>query len=349
MVGYVLRRVAWAVLQLFAASVILFVLFYVAPGPDRSVSNAFGAKSHGGGRSLAVQQQGSAPAEYGHFIGHVLHGEFGRSQRGGEDVAFLIGQAWPATASLVLGGLVLWLLVSLSVGVYSALRPRSLFDRVGNVFVLVGIAAHPLWLALVLSYVFGYRLHWFPFVGYCDMINPSLALGCGGPVQWAYHLVLPWIVFAAAFAALYARMIRSSLLEVADDDYVRTARAKGLSERDVVRRHTFRVAMLPLVTMLAMDIGLAFGTTIFVERVFEIPGLGRLLAIAIPRRDLPVILGVMIVVSVVVLLLNLFIDIAYGFIDPRITLATGRRPRRLRAEPDRPAQPEPQPVAQATR
>jgi len=217
------------------------------------------------------------------------------------------------------------------------------------VFVLVGIAAHPLWLALVLSYVFGYRLHWFPFVGYCDMINPSLALGCGGPVQWAYHLVLPWIVFAAAFAALYARMIRSSLLEVADDDYVRTARAKGLSERDVVRRHTFRVAMLPLVTMLAMDIGLAFGTTIFVERVFEIPGLGRLLAIAIPRRDLPVILGVMIVVSVVVLLLNLFIDIAYGFIDPRITLATGRRPRRLRAEPDRPAQPEPQPVAQATR
>jgi peptide/nickel transport system permease protein len=346
-VGYVLRRVAWAVLQLFAASLILFVLFYVAPGPDLSVSSSFSTPSHGEGRAR-FQETGSASAEYKRFMGHILHGELGRSQRGGQDVAFLIKKSWPATASLVIGGLVLWLLISLSVGIYSALRPRSLLDRVGNTFVLVGIAAHPLWLGLMLSYIFGYRLHWFPFVGYCDMIHPSFGHGCGGPVQWAYHLVLPWLVFAAAYAALYARMIRSSLLETGHDDYVRTARAKGLSERAVMKRHTFRVAMLPLVTMLAMDIGLAFGSTIFVERVFEIPGLGRLLTQAIPRRDLPVILGVMIVVSLVVLLLNLFIDIAYGFIDPRITLApSSRRPRRRWVARDRHAPAEPKPVTQA--
>jgi peptide/nickel transport system permease protein len=342
-VGYVVRRVAWAVAQLFAATLILFVLFYVAPGPDLSVSSSFATTQHGEGRT-GFQPTGSATGEYASFVGHIVHGEFGRS-RTGQDVGFLIKKSWPATASLVAGGLLVWMLVALSVGIYSAMRPRSLLDRAGNVFVLVGIASHPLWLGLMLSYILGYRLHVFPFVGYCDMFHPEFGRGCGGPVQWAYHLVLPWIVFAAAYAALYARMIRSSLLEAEHDDYVRTARAKGLSERAVVKRHTFRVAMLPLVTMLAMDIGLAFGSTIFVERVFEIPGMGRLLAQAVPRRDLPVILGVMIVVSVVVLLLNLFIDIVYGLIDPRVTLAAGRRPRKEREARDRP--PAAEPVAQA--
>lgn len=343
MVGYVFRRIAWAVAQLFAASLILFVLFYVAPGPDLSVSGTFATPSHGEGRAGRFHETGSAPAEYVRFLGHIVHGEFGRSQRTRQDVGFLIARAWPATASLVFGGLVLWLLISVSVGIYSAMRPRSLIDRVGNVFVLVAISAHPLWLGLVLAYVFGYRLHWFPFVGYCDAFHPSLALQCGGPVQWAYHLVLPWFVFAAAYAALYTRMIRSSLLETMHEDFVRTARAKGLSELTVLRRHTFRTALLPLATMLTMDIGLAFGGTMFVERVFDIPGLGRMLVLAAPRRDLPVILGVMVVVSGFVLLLNLFLDILYGLIDPRITVVPARRAKRGEERSHAPASAEPVP------
>ena len=148
-----------------------------------------------------------------------------------------------------------------------------------------------------------------------------------GPAQWAFHLVLPWFALAAAYAALYTRMIRSSLLETMHEDFVRTARSKGLSELAVLRRHTCRTALLPLASMLTADIGLAFGSTMFVERVFDIPGLGRLLMLAIPRRDLPVILGIMVVVSAVVLLLNLFLDILYRVIDPRITLVTARRVR----------------------
>jgi len=327
-IEYVLRRVAWAVVQLFAASVILFVLFYVTPGPYASVSGAYATPSHGEGRTGRFRETGSAPAEYVRFLGHVVHGEFGRSQRTHQDVGVLIRRAWPATASVVFGGLLLWLVVSLVVGVWSAMRPRSLIDRVGNVFVLVGTAAHPLWLGLIVSYVFGYRLQWFPLVGYCDLIRPALGSECGGPVQWAYHLFLPWIVFAAAYAALYTRMIRSSLLATMQDDFVRTARAKGLSELKIMRRHTFRAALLPLATMLTMDIGLAFGGTMFVEQAFEIPGLGHMLVQAAPRRDLPVIFGIMVVVAAFVLVLNLVLDILYGLIDPRIAVLEPRGTRR---------------------
>jgi peptide/nickel transport system permease protein len=327
--AYLLRRVAWAAAQLVLATMILFALFYIAPGPDLSVSNTFATPSHGEGRNTGrFQETGSAPAEYVRFLGHILHGEFGRSQRTHQDVGFLLARAWPATASVVFGGLVLWVLISVSVGVYSAMRPRSLIDRAGNVFVLFAVSAHPVWLGLVLSYLLGYRLHWFPFWGYCDMFHPSPGLECGGPVQWAYHLLLPWIVFAAGFAALYTRMIRSSLLETMQEDYVRTARAKGLSELRVLRRHTFRTAMVPIATMLTMDVGLAFGGTMFVERVFNIPGLGRMLVLAVPRRDLPVILGIMVVVSAFVLVLNLLLDVLYGILDPRISILPARRPRK---------------------
>jgi peptide/nickel transport system permease protein len=341
-VGYVLRRVAWAAAQLVAATLILFVLFFVAPGPDLSVSSSFVTPGHGEGHAGRFQETGSAVGEYVRFLGHLLHGDLGRSHRDGQDVAFLVSKAWPATASLVLGSLVLWLAISFAVGVYSALRPRSLVDRAGTVLVVAGIAAHPLWLALVLAWVFGYKLHWFPLLGYCDMISPSLALQCGGPAQWAYHLVLPWLAFGAGFAALYTRMIRSSLLEAMQEDFVRTARAKGVSELGVVRRHGLRTALLPLATMLTMDIGLAFGGTMFVERVFDIPGLGRMLVLAIPRHDLPVIMGVMIVVSAFVLVLNMFLDVLLGLVDPRITLEAPPRARAVAAA----VQPAPEPLPQ---
>ena len=139
--------------------------------------------------------------------------------------------------------------------------------------VLVGISAHPVWIGLLFAYFFGFKLGWFPITGYCDFINPSGT--CGGPVQWAYHLFLPWCTFAILFAAVYARMIRANVMETLNEDYVRTARAKGAPEWLVMRSHVLRNALLPVVTMLGMDIGIALGGAIFTESVYGLPGLGK--------------------------------------------------------------------------
>jgi peptide/nickel transport system permease protein len=143
-------------------------------------------------------------------------------------------------------------------------------------------------------------------------------------VQWAYHLLLPWFTFAVGFAAIYARMIRASLKETLDEDYVRTARAKGLTDWTAVRKHALRNAMLPVVTMASMDLGLAFAGAVFVERAFGIPGVGNLLVGALQSRDVPVVLGIVVFVTVVILLLSVVVDIAYTIIDPRVR-AHGRR------------------------
>src|SRR5215469_4938587 len=153
------------------------------------------------------------------------------------------------------------------------------------VFVLIGISAHPVWIGLLFAYFFGFRLGWFPITNYCNFFGSGGT--CGGPVQWAYHLVLPWITFAILFAALYVRMIRANVMEVMNEDFVRTARAKGAPEWLVMRSHVLRNALLPVVTMLGMDIGLALGGAIFTETVYGLPGLGKLAITSISNFDLP--------------------------------------------------------------
>ena len=158
-------------------------------------------------------------------------------------------------------------------------------------FVLFGISAHPVWIGLILAYLVGFRLGWTPIAGYCDFINPSFGASCGGPVQWAYHMILPWMTFMILFAALYVRLIRANVMETMSEDYVRTARAKGASERRVMVQHVLRNSMLPVVTILGMDIGLALGGAIFTESIFNLPGLGRRVIQAYNQNDLPVITG----------------------------------------------------------
>jgi peptide/nickel transport system permease protein len=223
------------------------------------------------------------------------------------------------TASLVLGGAIVWMMIALPIGILSALRPRSLLDRIAMVFVLVGISAHPVWIGLIFAYFFGYKLDLFPITGYCDFISPST--DCGGPIQWAYHLVLPWITFAILFAALYVRMIRANVMEAMNEDYVRTARAKGAPEWLVMRSHVLRNALLPVVTMLGMDIGLAMGGAIFTETVYGLPGLGKQVFESIDRVDLPVIQGIVVFATVCIITFNLIVDLLYAWIDPRIRLS----------------------------
>jgi peptide/nickel transport system permease protein len=209
------------------------------------------------------------------------------------------------------------------------------------VFVLVGISAHPVWIGLILIYFISFKLGWTPISGYCDFFNPSTT--CGGPTQWAYHLLLPWFTFACLYAALYARMIRASMIETMDEDYVRTARAKGAGTYRVMRRHVLRNAMLPVVSMLGMDIGLAFGGALFIEIAFGLPGMGKVLIRALAGGDLPMIMGIVLVISFAVAIANLIVDIVYSFIDPRVrvrgadegsgTVAAPRPGLRVRPQP----------------
>jgi peptide/nickel transport system permease protein len=231
----------------------------------------------------------------------------------------IIKDAAPITAGLVFGGALLWMLVALPIGVLSALRPRSLLDRAAMVFVLIGISAHPVWIGLIFIYFIGYRAELTPLGGYCDVINPST--DCGGPVEWAHHMVLPWATFAILFAALYVRMIRANVLEAMNEDYVRTARAKGAPEWLVIRSHVLRNAMLPVVTMLGMDIGLALGGAIFTETVYGLPGLGKTALEALEGFDLPAVMGIVVFATICVIVFNLIVDLLYAVIDPRIRLS----------------------------
>jgi peptide/nickel transport system permease protein len=250
-------------------------------------------------------------------------------------VSEILEQAIPVTASLVFGAAILWLLIAIPIGLLSAVKPRSPLDRAATAFVLIGISAHPVWIGLMLLYVFSEKLRVAPSGGYCDLVSPTTA--CGGPVQWAWHLWLPWLTFALMFAAIYMRMVRASAIEALGEDYVRTARAKGASEQRVLRHHVLRNALLPVVTMLGMDVGLALGGAVFVERVYGLPGLGGVALQSLARRDLPVIMGVVLFATLAVIVLNLIVDLLYTTIDPRSRLMgtdfEGSAATRRRARP----------------
>ena len=316
MAGYVVRRLLWAVVMLLAIIAVAYIIFFVIP-TERSryvTRNELSASDI----RVAIGVHGPIYKEYAQYVWKLAHGSLGTSFRGHVNVNQVVLDAAPQTASLVLGGAVVWLLIAFPVGVISAWRPRSLLDRATMIIVLAGISVHPIWLGLILAYFFGFKLHVFPLGGYCDVINPPPGAECGGPVQWAWHLVLPWVTFAALYAALYVRMVRATVLETLDEEYVKTARAKGASEWRVLRTHVLRNALLPIVTMTGMDLAVMLGSTIFVESVFGLQGLGGLMKRSVETYDLPVILGILMVTTTAVVVFNLIVDIVYVLLDPRV-------------------------------
>jgi len=314
--AFVLKRVVWAFVLAVLVSFITFVLFFVVPDITRVARSTSADQLISLARQFDVQGQ-SVFEQYGHFMWRFLrHGDLGRSRLDAQPVMDRLTSALPVTAGLVIGGALLWLLIAFPIGILSALRPRSLLDRAGMIFVLIGVSAHPVWIGLILSYFLGYKLHLTPIAGYCDFFDQRLK--CGGAVDWAYHMLLPWLTFALLFAALYTRMIRAMVLETLQEDYVRTARAKGAGPSRVLRVHVMRNAMLPLVTMIGMDVGLAFAGVLFVETVFDLPGVGGLLYNGTRNLDLPVVMGVFMVVSLAVVFANMLADIACMVLDPRV-------------------------------
>jgi peptide/nickel transport system permease protein len=331
MFRYIVRRLLWAGVLFLVVTAITYVIFFMVPvNPaaqacgQRQTQECVESATKFFGLDKPIYEQ------YGLFLGRLMPvdlsplrfktPDFGRSFTNRQSVNEIIVDAAPVTASLVFGGAILWMLLAVPAGVLSALRPRSLLDRVSMIFVLVGISAHPVWIGLIFAYFIGYKAGLTPITGYCDFFGGSDS-SCSGPVQWAWHLVLPWATFMILFAALYVRMIRANVMETLNEDYVRTARAKGAPEAQVLRSHVLRNAMLPIVTMLGMDIGGALGGAVFTESVYGLPGLGRQLVNSITTFDLPITMGLVVFTTIAIIFFNLIVDLLYAWIDPRIRLA----------------------------
>jgi peptide/nickel transport system permease protein len=321
-IRFIIIRLFWAIWLFFVATLITYVIFFMIPNDPTRITG-FGLNA-----SPALMQEVRSELhldvpyiqQYWIFVWNIIrHGSLGYSFQNGASVRWIVAQDAGVTASLVLGAMFLSMVISIPIGIISALRPRSLFDRFGMVFVLIGVSAPALWLGLILAYIFGYRLGWTPIADYCNL-TPTAGGECSGVVHWAYHLILPWTAFSFLFAALYVRLIRASMLEVAQEDYVRTAWAKGAPERRVVFRHILRNSMLPVVTVLGLNIAYMLGSVVFIERVFNLPGLGVEMLNSAYRSDVPVVVGIVVCVTVAVIVCNFLVDVAYAFLDPRIRL-----------------------------
>ena len=324
MFRYLVRRTLWAILLFIVITFVTFVIFYVGPNnPARAVCGGEQAKRECLVRATAkLGLDEPMPVQYWKFVKQlVIHQDLGTSFATSQSVNERIKEAAPVTASLVFGGAILWMIIGLTVGIFSALKPRSLTDRFAMIFVLIGVSAHPVWIGLILEYVFGVKLGWTPIANYANFFGaPSDSGQPGGPWQWFYHLILPWCTFALLFAALYVRMIRANVMETLNEDFVRTARAKGAPERQVMTAHVLRNALLPVVTMLGMDIGISLGGAIFTESVFQLPGLGQTAIIGINNQDLAIVQGVIVFATIAIIIFNLLVDLLYAWIDPRIRL-----------------------------
>jgi peptide/nickel transport system permease protein len=346
MLGYTLRRLGIALVLLWILSVVTFAVYTKVPADPAGfivdIQHATPgqiARAHhilGTDRPVVVQ--------YEKYMVRLLHGDLGLSWPtvtfyGGHLQGVPVGQmVWKAslvTGSLVLGGFILLLLVAVPFGTFAATRPRSLFDRLSLGLSVAAISTHPLVVGLLLQLFVGNKWKLLPASGYCTVSSPTKAeldywkvfapsgspKPCGGVGEWAWHLLLPWFTFALFFVALYMRIVRARMLEVLEEPWVRTARAKGASELRVVRVHALRNAIAPIVTMSAMDAGMAIGVAMYIETVFGLPGLGRTMIRAlagIQGYDLPVILAVTLVAAAAIIVLNLVADLVLLAIDPRV-------------------------------
>jgi peptide/nickel transport system permease protein len=322
--GIVLRRLGWLALLIVLITAITYTLFFVVPGDP----------------AVQAVPKGASPqtiADVRHRMGldqplwkqylYFLHGpdligngnpagilnwppNLGYSFKNQEPVLQTILDRLPVSLSLALGGVVLWLAIGFGVGIVSALRPGSARDHAAMVYALVGVSMPQFLLGILLIYFLYFRLGIFPAPGYVPFTE--------SPRSWAWHLVLPWCTLAFTYAAAFSRNLRSSMLEVANENWVVLARAKGVKRNDVIRRHVVRPALPPVVTMLGMDLGVLVSGAVVVEVVFGLNGVGKLAVDALTNQDLPVIAGCVLLAAISVAVANLAVDIAYRVLDPRV-------------------------------
>jgi peptide/nickel transport system permease protein len=320
MLTFIIRRLLWMVVLLLVISFLTYMIFYKLPAADPAALRAGRQPTPELLKSIRETLGLDKPwyVQYGKYLQRlVFHFDFGFSYQNNVSVRSQIFDRLPATATLAAGGAVVWLLVGIPVGIVSAIKRGQWMDRLAMGSALVAISAPVYWLGLVSLYLFSKDLGKFPlFEGQGAYPNTGTILSNPGGVIPA--MILPWCVLAASFAAVYARFLRGNLLETMSEDYIRTARAKGLRERVVVFKHGVRSAITPIVTILGLDLGILLGGAILTETVFNIPGIGRLAFDSIQKSDLPTVQGTVLMGAFFIILLNLVVDVVYAFLDPRV-------------------------------
>ena len=320
MLAFLARRLALGLLVMWLVTVIVFVIFYIGPGPA-DVARALAGRDAPPSTVALIAHRLLLDrpwyVQYGHFVWELLHGNLGFDYYHDEPVTSIVAQGIPITLSLIVGAAPIWLLIGVLTGMYSARHPRSVLDRVFTTFALTFYSTPTFVLGVLLILLLYYQLTihgiaLFPGSGFTPLTQ--------NPFEWFRGLILPWLTLALVAAATYTRLTRSSMLDVLGEDYVRTARAKGLGERRVVWRHALRAALTPIVTQFGIDVGTLVGGTVITEQVFGLPGLGWTAVHAIEEQDLPVIIGIVIVASAAVVVANIVVDALYAFVDPRVRL-----------------------------
>ena len=320
MTRFLIRRLVQGIATLWVVVSLVWILYYLVPeDPARLLAGKAATPAQVAQIRASLGLNAPMWQQYLGYFGRLLHGNLGESYKLREPVTQLIGQWVQVDISLAVGAAVLWLILGLSVGIIAARHPRSLLDRGATVFVLTGLSMPTFILGLLLLYVFFYILTThgidiFPSAGSWVPLTQN-------PLQWARTLILPWITLALITAATYARLSRSSLLDTLGEDYIRTARAKGLSERRVVFRHALRAALTPVVTQFGIDLATILGGAIITETVFGLPGLGLNVVQAVDREDLPVIQGIVLVAAAFIVFANIVVDSLYAVLDPRVRLS----------------------------
>ena len=318
MLTYVVRRVAWTAVVVLVVIFVTFLVFFKLPDGNPAVRFAGKSPTAAQIHEVEVRMHLDRPfyVEFGYFVKNFLTGDrdgwpgLGYSYANYLPVRTEVIQRAPRTLFLIGGAAAIWLLGGVGIGVLSAVRRRTLVDRLAMGFAILGISVPVFWAGLMALFVVWRRLGLTDGSGYSP-----ISAGVG---HWLGHLILPWLVLALAYMAVYARVTRNNLLETLGEDYIRTARAKGLPERTVIFRHALRAAITPIVTMFGMDIALLVGGAVITETVFNLQGLGWLAITGAQTQDLPTVLGVVICTAGAVAIMNLLVDVLYAFLDPRV-------------------------------
>ena len=315
---YIVRRLLWVVVVLLVVTSITYVVFFVMPSTDPAVT--FAGKNPTSEQIEEVRHQFGldkpVPVQYLTFIKHVFLGD----QYGWPGLGFSYSTRSPVkdqffgrvlvTVQLAFGAALIWLAIGIPIGIISAIRSRTFTDRAAMGFALFFVAAPVFWLGLMGLWLFWFKLRWSPGTGYVSWGDSF--------TDWLSHMILPWVVLAMLYAAFYARMVRGNMIETMSQDYIRTARVKGLSESKVIFKHGLRASLTPVVTLIGLDLGALLGGAVITETVFNLQGIGQWAVNSVFQGDLPVVLAVTVVVAIAVTMMNLIVDIVYAYLDPRV-------------------------------
>jgi len=318
MAAYVVRRIIWAIFVVLIVTLLTYVIFYIMPPGDPALR--FAGKSPTPESIAAVRERfglnGAWYEQFGTFLKRLFTGDewgwpgLGFSYDTRVSVRDELLRRLPRTMFLAVGAAIVWAVVGVAIGVISAIKRGSILDRAAMGFALFGVSAPVFWLGLFALWVFWQKLHILPGTGYVPFSD--------NPKDWFLHMILPCLVLALLYAAFYARITRGNLLETMGEDYIRTARAKGLSERKVIMKHGLRASLTPVITMFGMDLALLLGGAVIVETVFNWQGVGSWVIRATFTANLPVVVAVVLMGAIFIVVMNLIVDIVYAYLDPRV-------------------------------